>query len=154
MKFRHRRRWVAFYNEYMDISWIPDRKWQTFAWEKKPHMYFTQAEVGRNLIVWIWHVSVQAGLSRNPFFGKKRCGIKWWIRNRTHFVWWCEFCPSRFDQMCFVILCYRGFRLQGHHCVTIFVTRLEIITETLMTRLINGNASQYVAAIKTTEALL
>ena len=37
----------------------------------------------------------------------------------------------------------------GHH----FVTRLEK-TETLLTRLINGNASQYVATFKTTEALL
>ena len=34
------------------------------------------------------------------------------------------------------------------------VTRLEIITETLLTRLINGNTSQYVATFKTTEALL
>ena len=37
--------------------------------------------------------------------------------------------------------------------VTIFVTQLEI-TETLLTRLTNGNASQYVATFKTTEALL
>ena len=37
--------------------------------------------------------------------------------------------------------------------VPIFVTRLEI-TETLLTRLINGNASQYVAISKTIEALL
>ena len=34
--------------------------------------------------------------------------------------------------------------------VTIFVSRLEI-TETLLTRLINGNARQYVATFKTTE---
>ena len=37
--------------------------------------------------------------------------------------------------------------------VPIFVTRLEI-TETLLTRLINGNASKYVAISKTIEALL
>ena len=40
--------------------------------------------------------------------------------------------------------------LLGHH----FCERLEIITETLLTRLINGNASQYVATFKSTEALL
>ena len=38
--------------------------------------------------------------------------------------------------------------------VTTLVTSLEIITETLLTRLINGNASQYVATFKTTEAFL
>ena len=38
--------------------------------------------------------------------------------------------------------------------VTTFVTRLEIITETLLTWLINGNASQYVATFKTTKAFL
>ena len=37
--------------------------------------------------------------------------------------------------------------------VTIFDTRLEIITETLLTRLINGDASRYEATFKTTEAL-
>ena len=40
--------------------------------------------------------------------------------------------------------------LLGHH----FLTKLEIITETLLTWLINGNASQYVATFKTNEALL
>ena len=39
--------------------------------------------------------------------------------------------------------------LLGHH----FVTRLEI-TETLLTSLISGNASQYEAKFKTTEALI
>ena len=46
-----------------------------------------------------------------------------------------------------------GLRIMTFLLVTVFVTRLEI-TETLLTRLISGNASQYVATFKTTEALL
>ena len=51
-------------------------------------------------------------------------------------------------QAAFIGLRIMAFPL-GHH----FVTRLEI-TETLLTRLINGNASHYVATFKTTEELL
>ena len=40
--------------------------------------------------------------------------------------------------------------LLGHH----FLDKMTIKTETLLTRLLNGNASQYVATFKTTEALL
>ena len=47
-----------------------------------------------------------------------------------------------------------GLRIMAFLWVTIFVTNLEIITETLLTRLIIGNASQYVATFKTSEALL
>ena len=43
-----------------------------------------------------------------------------------------------------------GLRIMVFFWVTIFVTRLEL-TETLLTRLINGNSSQYVATIKTTQ---
>ena len=46
------------------------------------------------------------------------------------------------------------YELMPFFWVTIFVTRLEIITEKLLTELIKGNASQYVATFKSTEALL
>ena len=58
-----------------------------------------------------------------------------------------KLCSFRRNPSCF----YRSTN-NGKN-VTIFVTQLEI-TETLLTRLIDGNASQYVATFKTTEALL